>query len=209
MIPLATVRKTSIIAAAILGGAACHRTPPAVTPASASPSASTNDDGARARADSIARAEAARREAIARANARADSLRRAADAMRLAETNARARLVEPIHFDFDRAEILASDRALLDGKASILNANGSLKLRIDGNTDDRGSAEYNLALGTRRAAEARRYLIEHGVDGARLAITSNGEERPICAEHNEACWSRNRRAEFVIVEGGDRITASR
>ena len=198
-----------VLAAASLGSAACHHSPPAAGPVS-QPAA--NDDAARLarlRADSITRANAARRDSIARASARADSLRRAADAMRAAEANARTQLLAPIHFDLDRAEILASDHTLLDQKASILAANRSLRIRIDGNTDERGSDEYNLALGMRRAAQARRYLVERGVDSTRLTLTSNGEERPLCSEHEESCWSRNRRAEFVIVAGGERITASR
>jgi peptidoglycan-associated lipoprotein len=188
--------------------AACHRTPAVVAPVTRPGS----DDAARlarARADSISRADAARRDSAARANARADSLRRAADAMRAAEANARAQLAAPIHFEFDRAEILSSDRSLLDQKASILAANRSIRLRIDGNADERGSDEYNLALGMHRAAQARRYLTERGIDSTRIAIASNGEKRPVCSEHEESCWSRNRRAEFVVVAGGERITAAR
>jgi peptidoglycan-associated lipoprotein len=187
-----------------LSAAACHRSQPVTAPL-ARP---TNDDGARlarARADSIARADAARRDSLARA----DSLRRAAEAAREAEANARAQLLTPIHFEFDRAEILPPERSLLDRKAAMLSANRSIRVRIEGNADERGSDEYNLALGMRRAAETRRYLTERGIDSLRIAITSNGEERPVCSEHEESCWSRNRRAEFVIIAGGDRITAAR
>ena len=72
-----------------------------------------------------------------------------------------------------------------------------------------GSDEYNLALGMQRAVQTRRYLTERGIDSTRITIASNGEERPVCAEHEESCWNRNRRAEFTIVAGGDRITAAR
>ena len=197
-----------MVAVAGLSAAACHRSPPVAAPI-ARP---VNDDGARlarARADSIARADAARRDALARANARADSVRRAAEATRDAEANARTQLVAPIHFEFNRAEILSSERSLLDRKVAILTANRSIRLRIEGNADERGSDEYNLALGMRRAAEARRYLTERGIDSSRIAIASNGEERPVCSEHEESCWSRNRRAEFAISAGGERITAAR
>lgn len=197
-----------LLTAASVLAAACHRTPAVVAPATRPAS----DDAARlarARADSVARADAARRDSAARANARADSLRRAEEAMRAAEANARVQLTAPIHFDFDRAEILSSERSLLDQKASILAANRSIRLRIDGNADERGSDEYNLALGMHRAAQARRYLTERGIDSTRIAIASNGEERPVCSEHEESCWSRNRRADFVIVAGGERITAAR
>jgi peptidoglycan-associated lipoprotein len=202
-----TLPNTSLMVAVVgLLVSACHRAPPAVAPALQS---SSDDGSAGARADSIARADAARRDALARANARADSLRRAEEAMRAAEANARAELLAPVHFDFDRAAIFASERTLLDRKAIILATNRSLRLRIDGNTDERGSDEYNLALGMRRAEAARQYLTERGIDANRLSLTSNGEERPLCSEHEESCWSRNRRDEFVIVAGGDRITASR
>lgn len=208
MIRLAHLRVASIVAAVGLSVLACHSKPPEVAPA-ARP---VNDDAgrlARARADSIARADAARRAADARAAERADSLRRAADAARAAEADARARLLAPIYFDFDRSEIRVEDRGILDRKASILTANRGIRIRIDGNTDERGSDEYNLALGMRRAAETRRYLIERGIDSTRIAIASNGEERQLCREAEETCWSRNRRAEFALTAGGERITAAR
>jgi peptidoglycan-associated lipoprotein len=198
---------TSCLVTASIAVAGCHHAPPVAAPVAVA----TNDDAAaraRARADSIAKADAARRDSIARANARADSLRRAEDASRAAAA-ARAQLLEPIHFELDRAEILASDRTLLDQKASILTANQSLRIRIDGNADERGSDEYNLALGMRRAAQARHYLSDRGIDSMRVAIASNGEEKPLCTDHEESCWSRNRRAEFVIVSGGERLTAAR
>lgn len=138
-----------------------------------------------------------------------NSLRRAADAARAAESDARTRLLAPIYFDFDRSEIRRDDRGLLDQKASILSINRGIRIRIDGNTDERGSDEHNLALGMRRAAETRRYLIERGIDSTRITIASNGEERQLRTEAIEACWSRNRRAESALTAGGDRITAAR
>lgn len=208
MIRFAHLRAVTVVAAVGLSVPACHGKPPEVAPA-ARPA---NDDAARLareRADSIARADAARRAADARAAARADSLRRAADAASTAEAEARTRLLAPIHFDFDRSEIRIDDRGLLDQKASILAANRAIRIRIDGNTDERGSDEYNLALGMRRAAETRRYLIARGIDSTRIAIASNGEERQLCREADETCWGRNRRAEFTLTAGGERITAAR
>ncbi|HEY9228003.1 MAG TPA: OmpA family protein, partial [Gemmatimonadaceae bacterium] len=120
---------------------------------------------------------------------------------------ARATLLAPVYFDFDRSDIRSSDHALVEQKANILRANVPVLLRVEGNTDERGSDEYNLALGMRRAAQVRRALMMQGVDSARVAIISNGEERSTCREPTEACWSRDRRAEFVIVAGGERITA--
>lgn len=190
--------------AVLLVATACHHAAPAVTSA---PAAANTDSTrlARARADSIARAEAARREAQARADARADSIRRAADAMRLANENAHRTITAPIHFKFNLSDIESNDRALLDRKATILVAHRALALRIEGNADERGSDEYNLALSMRRAAAARRYLVEHGVDSTRLTIVGNGEEKPVCQEHEESCWAQNRSDEFVITAGDGQI----
>jgi peptidoglycan-associated lipoprotein len=201
-------RRTLLLAAASLV-VACHHQPPAV----AAVAKSATDDAAQsaaaqARQDSIERARAARDEA-ARAAFTADSARRAADALRTADADARQSLLTPIHFDFDRAEILPADQAILDRKAAIMSANPDVRIHIDGNTDERGSDEYNLALGMRRAAEVRQYLSNHGIAATRLSIASNGEERPACQEHGESCWSQNRRDEFAIVAGGTRIVAVR
>jgi peptidoglycan-associated lipoprotein len=169
--------------------------------------ASANGDSARLaglRADSLARAEAARRDA-----ARADSIQRAADARRGAESGARDQLLAVVHFGFDDAQLGDAERATLDRKAAILAANQRIRIRIDGNTDERGSDEYNLALGMRRAAAARRYLQGRGVDQSRVEIVSSGEEHPTCRDHDESCWSRNRRDDFVIVGGGDQISVVR
>ena len=81
-----------------------------------------------------------------------------------------------------------------------------MRIRIEGNADERGSDEYNLALGQRRAAAAKRYLVERGIDASRFDLVSYGEERPVCTDHNEDCWQRNRRDDFVIVTiGSDNI----
>lgn len=186
----------TVIAVSTFG---CHHSAPPSPPAPVS--SGVNRDSlarANARRDSIARAEAARLAA-----ARADSIRAAASARAAALAAARGVLIQPIHFDFDRSDILEPDRPVLDRKAGVLNVNQSIHLRIDGNTDERGSDEYNLALGMRRAAAAKRYLVEHGVDSSSLTTVSSGEERPVCQQHDEGCWSKNRRAEFVVVSGGD------
>ena len=149
--------------------------------------------------------DSARRDSIMRA----DSLRRAADAARAAAEAARQTIVAPVHFDFDRSDIRSDDQGLLDQKAQILSANRAMELRIEGNADERGSDEYNLALGMRRAAASRKYLVEHGVDSNRLTTVSNGEEKPVCRDHAESCWSQNRRDDFVITAGGDHIIAQR
>ncbi|MEO7082873.1 MAG: OmpA family protein [Gemmatimonadaceae bacterium] len=121
----------------------------------------------------------------------------------------RATLEAKIFFDFDRSEIKADQAAILDSKLPILKANPNVRIRIEGNADERGSDEYNMALGQRRAQIARKYLIDHGIDAGRIDISSNGEERPVCQEHAESCWSQNRRDEFVITAGGDNLIAPR
>lgn len=199
-----TLRAGATALGVLVGVAACHHAPAVV----ASQPVPSNDDSsrlARERADSIARADAARRDSMALAQARADSIRRAAEAARAANANAEQTLTAPIHFEFDQSDIASADQALLDQKASIMAAHRGLQIRIAGNADERGSDEYNLALGMRRATTARRYLIERGIDSARVEITSNGEERPVCQGHDESCWSQNRRDEFTITAGERQI----
>jgi peptidoglycan-associated lipoprotein len=194
------------VAVILLDG--CHKkTVPEVTASLPAPNADSLRL-ARARADSIARADADRRAAAALEQARADSIRRAAEAAGSAAA-ARAALVEPVYFDFDRSEIRLADRPALERKVAIINANPRIELRIDGHSDERGSDEYNFALSMRRAAVVKQYLVEHGVDSGRLVISSGGEERPVCPDHDESCWSRNRRDEFVLTAGADRIASGR
>ena len=118
-------------------------------------------------------------------------------------------LVTKIFFDFDRSELSDAAKAALDAKVALLNATPALKMRISGNTDERGSDEYNMALGQRRSAAAKRYLTQHGVDASRLETVSFGKERPAASGHDEASWSQNRRDEFEVTAGADAMTAPR
>ena len=190
--------KLAVAASSIVWVVACHKAPP---PAAApTPVARVNQDSinrANAMRDSIARADAARRLAAARA----DSIRRANEARAAELTGARAALTQAIHFDFDASEILSADKPVLDRKAGVLGANRPIRIRIEGNTDERGSDEYNLALGMRRAAAAKLYLTQRGIDASRIETVSYGEERAVCQEHDEACWAKNRRAEFAVLAG--------
>jgi peptidoglycan-associated lipoprotein len=131
---------------------------------------------------------------------------------RAAEAEARrkavaADLAAMINFDYDQATIRSPDEATLDRKAAILQANPNLKMRISGHADERGSDEYNLALGNRRAAAAKRYLENKGVDAARLEVVSYGEERPLNPGHDETAYAQNRRDEFEVTAGGDNLVA--
>ena len=138
--------------------------------------------------------------------ARRDSLDRLAQSRRAAALEAAQRAAQSaalrdtltlrVHFDFDRAEIRDADRQLLDRKAAILAGNPGLRLRVEGHCDTRGSDEYNLALGARRAASVRRYLAAHGITGDRVEVASFGEERPLDPAPTEWAWARNRRGEF-------------
>ena len=104
--------------------------------------------------------------------------------------------LKDIHFDFDKYDIRPGDAKILDGNASWLKSNDVLVL-IEGHCDERGTNEYNLALGERRAKATMNYLVGQGVQAGRITIISYGEERPVCTEHTEACWARNRRAHFL------------
>jgi peptidoglycan-associated lipoprotein len=118
-----------------------------------------------------------------------------------------ADLAMMINFDYDQATVRQTDQATLDRKAAVLAANPNVKLQISGHADERGSDEYNLALGNRRAAAAKRYLENKGIDGSRLDVVSYGEERPLNPGHDEAAYAQNRRDEFQVTAGGDNLVA--
>lgn len=188
---------TLLLGLAVTAG--CHRSP-VVAAAAPQPA---EDLAARTRADSLRAAERARADSLAearRAAEEADRLRRLAAALR--DT-----LGMRTYFDFDRADLRADARPVLDWKLAILRANPGLTIRIAGHADERGSDEYNLALGARRAATARRYLVDHGVRADRLEVVSYGEEQPRRLGHDEASWAENRRDEFTPVVGADSLLA--
>jgi peptidoglycan-associated lipoprotein len=114
-------------------------------------------------------------------------------------------LAAMIHFDYDKAALRPDDQAGLDQKVAILTANAAVRIRISGHCDERGSDEYNLALGNRRATAAKQYLVSHGIDASRIETVSYGEERPIATGHDEDSWAQNRRDEFEILSGGDSL----
>jgi len=171
---------------------ACGGAPPPEPPPPV-PTAEEPDDGARL-ADEAARraaAEAAAREAAARE----------AEARRAAEEAARRMRVlrEMVFFDYDESTLHPEARAKLDAKITILRADPSIRVRVAGHADDRGSTEYNLALGHRRARSIVDYFGVYGIAGSRFEVTSFGEERPLERASTEAAWSRNRRGEFTVL----------
>ena len=151
------------------------------------PSGMTDADRERMRNDSITLAtEAAERE------------RRAREA---AVAVARDALTDIVFFEYDSDEITSAAQEKLGRKAAVLRANPGVRLRIEGHCDQRGSTEYNLALGQRRAEAVRAYLVNLGVDGARLSTLSYGKERPLVEGEDEDAFARNRRAEFAVTGG--------
>jgi len=108
-------------------------------------------------------------------------------------------VLKDVHFAFDSYDLTPEARATLTRNTEWLKANGRATLEIEGHADDRGTIEYNLALGARRAKAVKDYLEVLGVDARRMATISYGEELPVCREVNDECWRRNRRAHFVIL----------
>ncbi len=193
------MKSRSLMVFALLAAAACGGKKPAETPAPAPAPAPIDSTAikARMRQDSINAAEA-------RARAAAEAAARAAAQLQAQLT---AELTATIHFDYDKSDIKPEDQANLDRKAAILKANPGLSIQIAGNCDNRGSDEYNLALGNRRAAAAQRYLINQGVSASQITIVSYGEERPVNPGNDEAAWAENRNDQFTPTAGGNNLMA--
>jgi peptidoglycan-associated lipoprotein len=109
--------------------------------------------------------------------------------------------LKDVFFAFDRYELSPDARAILKANANWLKSNPSAKIQIEGHCDERGTVEYNLALGSKRAEAAKDYLSSLGVAGDRLSVISYGEEIPVCKEQSESCWEKNRRDRFVVGSG--------
>ena len=194
LVVLAIVAGTSLVAA-------CKKkTETAPTP-NAGPGAAPTPTCDKACQDSIAKA---RSDSIDRANKERERME--ADARARASAAARAAIDAKVYFEYDQSDLSAIARGILDAKLPVLRANPGMRLRISGHADERGSDEYNLALGQRRAAAVKRYLTDQGIDAGRLDIVSYGEERPASEGESEEAFRQNRRAEFDIVAGGDNIT---
>ncbi len=112
----------------------------------------------------------------------------------------RENVLKNIHFDYDKYFIREDDKLILNKTADWLIMSEKTTLLIEGHCDDRGTSEYNLALGDRRAKAAKDYLISLGVSSDRLKIISFGEEKPLCEEQNDKCWQTNRRAQFMAFD---------
>ena len=177
-----------------LTSTACRNRQVAAAPAPApeiivNQSPDPNADAERAAAEARDRAERERLE-----RERLERERLAAERMRVITAN--------IYFDLDRSDLSAEARSTLDAKLGALASSPAMRIRISGHADERGSDEYNIALGQRRAAAAKRYLVQRGIDANRIDVTTFGEERPVCSDSHEGCWSQNRRDEFEVTSGG-------
>lgn len=183
------------VLALVVVAAACSQDPPPPP----QPTGPTAEELEQMRQDSIRAAEEARlraeEEARMRAEAEAEAARNAAIAV------AREKLTETIYFDYDESTIRTDAEMRLREKVEILRASPSLTVRIEGHADDRGSTEYNLALGTRRAEAVRAFFTSFGLDASRFSITSHGEERKAHMGQEDEHHQLNRRTEFIITGG--------
>jgi peptidoglycan-associated lipoprotein len=107
--------------------------------------------------------------------------------------------LKPVFFDFDSTELNAQSQAILNQDAAVMKQNPTWSVTVEGHCDERGTAEYNLALGERRAVAARTYLVSLGIPAERLRTVSYGKEFPFEPGHDESAWAKNRRAHFVIT----------
>ena len=189
------------LGAAVIAAAACGGNP---APQNTTPAVDTAAENQRMR-DSIAAAQAERERQEREAADRAARQREADAAAGRASEEVRNTLASMIHFDYDKSNIRSDDMGTLDQKVAILQANPELRIRIGGHCDERGSDEYNLALGNRRAQSAKQYLVSHGIDASRIETQSWGEEKPLVDGHDESAWSQNRRDEFEPTSGGDNL----
>ncbi|MEP6765739.1 MAG: peptidoglycan-associated lipoprotein Pal [Gemmatimonadaceae bacterium] len=114
-------------------------------------------------------------------------------------------MLETVYFEYDSDVIRADAQSSLEKRVPLLSANPQVKLRVAGNCDDRGTDEYNIALGRRRAEAVKKFLTDRGIDGSRIETISFGRERPAVQGDNEDAWSKNRRDEFTITAGGDML----
>ncbi len=188
----------AIVTTLVLG--ACGGSTPPPPPGPTGPTQAEID----ARNDSIAAARAAEQ---ARTQAERDAQRREQERMTRDADQARRTIEAVVQFDYDEAVITAAAERLLRAKLPILRSSPTVRLRLEGHADERGSTEYNLALGSRRAESVREFLSGFGISADRFTTTSFGEERPAVNRSDEAAWAQNRRVEFVIT-GGQIVTSA-
>ena len=191
----APVKFTPILLTAFLvaGGLACRKPAAVIQPEKPKVDTSAQD---KAKAEDQSRRQA---ETDQKRRAEEAEAARKAAAMKEAEyQKAVAGALKDVHFDFDKSGIRESDKTILMGIAAFMKNYPQASLVIDGNCDERGTVEYNLALGEHRGHAALAYLVGLGVPATRLSSTTYGKEKPVCTESTESCWGRNRRAHFAL-----------
>ncbi len=184
----------AIVATFLLSACGGSPEPPPAPPGPTGPTQAEID----ARNDSIAAARAAEQ---ARLQAERDAARREQDRLNRAAEQARSTLEAVVLFEYDEATITAASERLLRAKLPILRNSPTVRLRLEGHADERGSTEYNLALGSRRAEAVQEFIAGFGISANRFTTTSFGEERPAVNRSDEAAWAQNRRVAFVITGG--------
>lgn len=178
--------------ATVVLAAACRPEPP--PPAAPEPTGPTDAEiRAQFVRDSIAEAEEAARQAALQAQREMEERAR----------QARTILDERVHFDYDESTLTTETTATLRAKLEILRSCPSVRLRMEGHADERGTSEYNIALGSERAQSVSGFFTGFGLEAARFQTVSFGEEMPLAQGSNEAAWARNRRVEFVITAGAN------
>ena len=183
-----------LAAIATVIAAACAPEPPPEAPAPTGPTAEELAAAEQARLDSIAAVEEAERMAAEREALRLEAERAAAEMRRI--------LMDMVYFDYDEAVIRPDAEETLRAKLEILRDNPGMQLRMEGHADERGTSEYNIALGNERAEAVIQFLTGFGLDAGRFSSVSYGEEMPQAQGSSEEAWARNRRVEFVITAGG-------
>lgn len=182
-------RALATLALVAVATAACRKQPEPAAQPETPPAVAVDSADIRARAER----DRMERERIERERLAAERERALAEA--------RNALAAAVYFDYDQAALSDNARSTLEAKVPVLQSNSSLRLRIAGHTDSRGSDEYNMALGNRRAAAVQQYLVDRGIAANRLEIVSFGEEMPAAQGEDESAWSQNRRAEFTVTSG--------
>lgn len=107
--------------------------------------------------------------------------------------------LQPVYFDYDKSHLRTDALKAMASNVTWLKANPKVKVRVEGNCDEHGTVEYNQALGQRRSTSAKKYLVGMGISANRISLISYGKEKPICTENSEACWQKDRRDDFVII----------
>ncbi|MFV2007027.1 MAG: OmpA family protein [Longimicrobiales bacterium] len=186
--------------AALVLTAACGGNEPPPPPAPTGPTQAEIDAANTARQDSIDAAEAARAEAAAAAERAAE--RRRQQEMRSLRTT----LTAIVQFEYDMADITPESEQALRAKVGILRNSPDIRLRLEGHADERGSNEYNQALGSARAQSVKDFLTGFGISADRFGMVSYGEERPLVNRSDEDAWAQNRRVEFKITAGQIRVS---